>query len=143
MTTGRNGYAVIPSAQPYRVNWITLDTRDLGADLEIDNASQQRVPRRGAVVKARYAGKTGRRVQFELFDAQKQPLPFGAILEDSEGKQLSLSDPSGKALALMEKEQGVINIKWGEKQCQAPYVLPAQDKNRNYETYRLVCLPEN
>lgn len=143
VTTGRNGYAVIPSAQPYRVNWITLDTRDLGADLEIDNASQQRVPRRGAVVKARYAGKTGRRVQFELFDAQKQPLPFGAILEDSGGKQLSLSDPSGKALALMEKEQGVINIKWGEKQCQAPYVLPAQDKNRNYETYRLVCLPEN
>lgn len=29
--TGRNGYAVIPSAQPYRVNWISLDTSDLGA----------------------------------------------------------------------------------------------------------------
>jgi len=76
--TGSNGFAVVPNAQPYRVNWISLDTRDLGTDIEIDNATQQVVPRRGAVVLARYASKTGRRVQFALFDAQHQPIPFGA-----------------------------------------------------------------
>lgn len=137
--TGRNGYAVIPSAQPYRVNWISLDTRELGADIEIDNATQQLVPRRGAVVLARYAGKTGRRVQFELSDSQGGKIPFGAALEDAEGKQLAISDPSGKALALVEQEQGKLTIRWGDQQCQASYALPARDKALNYERVPLRC----
>ena len=137
--TGRNGYAVIPSAQPYRVNWISLDTRDLGADIEIDNATQQLVPRRGAVVVARYAGKTGRRVQFELFDGQGERIPFGAALEDASGKQLAISDPSGKALALVEQEQAALTIRWGDQQCQAAYSLPQRDKALHYERVPLRC----
>ncbi|MGE8098564.1 fimbria/pilus outer membrane usher protein [Pseudomonas fluorescens] len=139
--TGRNGYAVIPNAQPYRVNWISLDTRDLGGDIEIDNATQQLVPRRGAVVVARYTGKTGRRVQFELFDAQNKAIPFGAALEDAAGKQLAISDPSGKALALVEEESATLTIKWDGKHCLAPYALPERNKALNYERVRLQCQP--
>ncbi|WP_408980559.1 fimbria/pilus outer membrane usher protein [Pseudomonas sp. B21-032] len=139
--TGRNGYAVIPNAQPYRVNWISLDTRELGGDIEIDNATQQLVPRRGAVVVARYTGKSGRRVQFELFDEQGAMIPFGASLEDASGKQLAISDPNGKALVLLEEDQGSLTIKWGERQCTAPYSLPERDKTLNYERQRLVCKP--
>lgn len=139
--TGRNGYAVIPNAQPYRVNWISLDTRDLGGDIEIGNATQQLVPRRGAVVVARYTGKSGRRVQFELFDEQGGMIPFGASLEDTSGKQLAISDPNGKALVLLEEDQGNLTIKWGERQCTAPYRLPERDKALNYERQRLVCRP--
>jgi outer membrane usher protein len=137
--TGRNGYAVIPNAQPYRVNWISLDTRDLSGDIEIDNATQQLVPRRGAVVVARYTGKTGRRVQFELFDAQNTMIPFGAAVEDAAGKQLAISDPSGKALALVEEDQATLTIKWDGKQCKASYALPERNKALNYERQRLVC----
>ncbi|NMY84608.1 fimbrial biogenesis outer membrane usher protein [Pseudomonas sp. WS 5411] len=140
--TGRNGYAVIPSAQPYRVNWISLDTRDLGGDVEITQATQQVVPRRGAVVLARYSGKTGRRVLFELFDAQHQRLTFGASLEDASGKQLAIADPSGNALVLVEEDQGSLTIKWGGQQCTAAYALPAQDKALNYERQALVCSSE-
>lgn len=139
--TGRNGYAVVPNAQPYRVNWISLDTRELGGDIEIDNATQQLVPRRGAIVVARYVGKTGRRVQFELFDAQQQMIPFGASVEDASGKQLAISDPNGKALALVEHDQGTLTIKWGNQQCSASYALPQRDKALNYERQKLVCTP--
>lgn len=139
--TGRNGYAVVPNAQPYRVNWISLDTRELGGDIEIDNATQQLVPRRGAIVVARYAGKTGRRVQFELFDAQQQMIPFGASVEDASGKQLAISDPNGKALALVEQDQGSLTIKWGNQQCLASYALPQRDKVLNYERQKLRCAP--
>ncbi|TYO70645.1 fimbrial biogenesis outer membrane usher protein [Pseudomonas sp. CK-NBRI-02] len=138
--TGRNGYAVIPSAQPYRVNWMSLDTRDLGSDIEIENATQQLVPRRGAVVLARYIGKSGRRVQFELFDHRGQLMPFGASVEDAEGKQLAISDPTGKALVLLEKDTGHLKIKWNEGQCTAPYDLPERS-NLNYERLRLQCQP--
>ncbi len=139
--TGRNGFAVVSNAQPYRVNWISLDTRDLGADIEIDNATQQVVPRRGAVVLARYLSKTGRRVQFALFDAQRQPIPFGAAIEDMEGKQIAIADPSGKALALMEQDSGTLVIKWEGQQCQAAYALAERDKALNFERVSLVCQP--
>lgn len=139
VTTGRNGYAVIPSAQPYRVNWISLDTRDLGADIEIDNATQQLVPRRGAVVLARYTGKSGRRVQFELFDSQGGRIPFGAALEDASGKQLAISDPSGKALALVEEVEGTLTVRWDGQHCQASYALSSRDEALNYERRPLRC----
>ena len=140
--TGSNGYAVVPNAQPYRVNWINLDTRDLGGDIEIDNATQQVVPRRGAVVLARYTSKTGRRVQFALFDAKQQPIPFGASLEDTAGKQMAISDPNGKALALVEQDTGTVVIKWGEQQCQANYALGERNKALNYERLDLKCAPQ-
>ncbi len=46
--TGRNGFAVVPYVQPYRANWVSLDTRRLGADIEVENAIAQVVPRRGS-----------------------------------------------------------------------------------------------
>lgn len=137
--TAGNGFAVVSNAQPYRVNWISLDTRDLGGDFEIENATQQVVPRRGAVVLARYASKTGRRVQFSLFDAHHQPIPFGAALEDAAGKQLAISDPSGKALALVADDAGTLTINWQGQRCEASYALPERDKALNYERASLVC----
>ncbi|MBJ2216674.1 MULTISPECIES: fimbria/pilus outer membrane usher protein [Pseudomonas] len=139
--TGSNGFAVVPNAQPYRVNWISLDTRDLGTDIEIDNATQQVVPRRGAVVLARYASKTGRRVQFALFDAQHRPIPFGAALEDSAGKQIAIADPNGKALALVEADTGTLVITWQDQRCEAAYALPQRNKALNYERVELSCRP--
>lgn len=139
--TGANGFAVVPNAQPYRVNWISLDTRDLGADIEMDNATRQVVPRRGAVVLARYASKSGRRVQFELFDAQHQRIPFGASVEDQAGKQLAISDPGGNALALVEKDSGTLLIKWNDQQCTTSYALPERNPALNYERVPLVCQP--
>ncbi|MEF9671612.1 fimbria/pilus outer membrane usher protein [Pseudomonas sp. PCH446] len=83
--TGANGYAVVPYAQPYRANWISLDTRDLGADVEVDNAIAQVVPRRGAVVLATFKASAGRRVQFELSQADGSPIPLGASVQDAAG----------------------------------------------------------
>lgn len=139
--TGRNGFAVIPNTQPYRVNWISLDTRNLGADVEIENATQQIVPRRGAAVLVHYLSQTGRRVQFELFDSAHNRLPFGAAVEDAAGKQIAISDPTGKALALVQDQSGTLTIKWADKQCQASYSLPERDKAHNYERAELICKP--
>lgn len=141
--TGSNGFAVVANMQPYRVNWISLDTRDLGGEIDIDKATQQVVPRRGSVVLARYPSTTGRRVQFELFDVHNKQIPFGAALENAAGKQLAIADPTGKALALMEEDTGSLVIKWEGQQCLAPYSLPIRDKSLNYERVRLVCHQES
>lgn len=142
VTTGNNGFAIIPNTQPYRVNWLSLDTRDLGGGVELENATQQIVPRRGAVVVARFEASKGRRVQFDLVDAKNRPIPFGASVEDAKGVQLAMSDPTGKALAMVEHDSATLTIKWQGKQCLASYALAQKQEKVNYERYKLMCLPE-
>lgn len=59
-TDGR-GYAVLPYMQPYRYNWVNLDTNTLGSDTEISDSTQMAVPTRGAVIAKRFSAESGRR----------------------------------------------------------------------------------
>ena len=139
VTTGRNGFAIVPNAQPYRLNWVSLDTGNLGADIELEQATQQVVPRRGAVVLARYQAQIGRRVQFILRHADGKKMGFGATVEDPEGKQSAISDPYGMALMLLKQDKGLMNVTWDGSTCQAPYDLPERNKELNYEQAELKC----
>ncbi|MBN3769077.1 fimbria/pilus outer membrane usher protein [Burkholderia sp. Se-20378] len=137
---GRNGYMVVPYAQPYRVNTLRPDTRNLGADVELIDTAKQVVPRRGAVVEAVFKANGGRRVQFNVTQAEGQPVPFGAGLEDeATGKQLGIVDPSGNALVLLEHEQGTLKVKWKDGQCEAPYALPKAEAGKYYVRQTLHC----
>jgi outer membrane usher protein len=138
--TAANGFAVLPYAQPYRANWVTLDTRRLGADVELENAIGQVVPRRGAMPVLRFEAKTGRRVQFELVTEDGSRVPLGASVEAADGKSLAVVDPTGRALVLSEQDSGVLQVKWAEHSCQAPYSLPPRDPARAYERIKVSCL---
>ena len=63
------------------------------------------------------------------------------VLEDAAGKQLGISDPSGKALALVEEDSATLTIKWDGKHCLASYTLPERNKALNYERVLLICAP--
>ncbi|QTO51567.1 fimbria/pilus outer membrane usher protein [Burkholderia latens] len=130
---GRNGYAVATYAQPYRLNNLSLDTRDVGADVELEDTVKQVVPRRGAIVQATFAGYRGQRAQFALQQAEGTPVPFGASVEDARtGRHLAIADPNGNAFVLLSQDQGVLTVKWKNGRCQAPYALRKVAAGRNY-----------
>lgn len=137
--TSTNGYAVLPYAQPYRTNWVSLDTRQLGADVELENAITQVVPRRGAMPVARFKANTGRRVQFELARVDGSGIPLGASVEDLQGRALAVVDPGSQALVLSEQDTGVLRVRWSGQTCEAPFTLPARDPSRAYERLKVVC----
>ncbi|WP_109512534.1 fimbria/pilus outer membrane usher protein [Pseudomonas ovata] len=137
--TAGNGYAVLPFAQPYRSNWISLDTRQLGADVELDNAVGQVVPRRGAMPVLRFKAAVGRRVQFSLVRPDAGRLPLGATVEDAQGKVLATVDPTSQALVLSEQDSGMLYVRWADQRCAAPFQLPPRDPSRAYERLRVVC----
>ncbi|MFJ4141396.1 fimbria/pilus outer membrane usher protein [Pseudomonas sp. NPDC089734] len=137
--TADNGYAVLPYAQPYRTNWVSLDTRQLGADIDVDNAITQIVPRRGAIPLVTFKASQGRRVQFELVRADGNRVPLGASVEDEQGNVLAVVDPSSQALVLSETDSGVLRVQWSGVSCRAPFSLPARDPKRAYERLRVVC----
>jgi outer membrane usher protein len=137
--TAGNGYAILPYAQPYRANWVSLDTRGLGADVELENAVTQVVPRRGAVPLVSFKTSVGRRVQFELLRADGSPIPLGAVVEDESGKLLAAVDPGSRALVLSEQDSGELRVRWGDQQCRARFDLPARNPQRTYDRVKVVC----
>ena len=137
--TADNGYAILPYAQPYRTNWVNLDTRQLGADVELENAVDQVVPRRGAAPLVSFRTSIGRRVQFELVRADGSRLPMGAAVEDEQGKPLATVDPSGRALVLSERDSGELIVKWSDQQCRASFALPPKEAHRSYDRLKVQC----
>nr|WP_277424555.1 fimbria/pilus outer membrane usher protein [Pseudomonas synxantha] len=137
--TGKNGYAVVPYAQVYRTNWLTLDARDLGADTELLTTAQQLVPRRGSITLARFTAESGRRVQFELRRTDGSHIPFGASVQDESGKVLGVLDPKGMALALVDQEEATLTVKWKDYSCQARYILESRKPGTRFDKVQLIC----
>lgn len=140
-STGFNGYAVLPNTNPYRTNWVNLDTRDLGSDIEIDTPTQQLIPRRGSITLARFATKLGRRVQFELLHADGSRFPFGTSVETPEGRLLAIADPNGRALVLIEEQQGTLLVKSSGQTYSGAYHLEDFAPKSGYELTQLVVQP--
>ncbi len=138
--TDNKGYAVVPYAQPYRYNWINLDTSTMGSNIEVAESSKKVVPTRGAIVKSNFDVESGRRLQFNLTDSKGARLPFGAQAYDADGKVLGLVDNVSKLLVFGLKDAGVFSVKWGDRACAVKYDLPPVNKDLMYEQYGGVCL---
>lgn len=137
---GRNGYAVVTYAQPYRLSSLRPDTHNLGADVELDDTVKQVVPRRGAIVEAVFKAQSGRRAQFTLTREAGEPVPFGAVVEDAgSGRSLGIVDRTGNALVLLKEDQGELRVKWAEGQCRAPYALPVPKAGVYYARQVVRC----
>lgn len=137
--TDRRGYAVVPYLQPYRMNWLNVDTEKLASDVEISGESPRLVPTRGAVVRARYGAETGRRVQFALTQANGQAVPFGAMVYGEDDTVLGMADNLSRVLVFGIQEQGRVSIRWSDGSCVADYALPPKNRDLAYERVPLSC----
>lgn len=137
--TDSAGYTVESYVQPYRYNWVNLDTQTLGSDVDVADTSQRVVPRRGSVVKARFQASTGRRVQFELRQANGKKLPFGAQLFDEERTLLAVVDNQSRALVFGIKDHGRLTLNWANGNCTVPYKLPERDAALVYDQVKAAC----
>lgn len=139
VTTGHNGYAVVPSSQPYRLNWLGLATADLPSELELENSVQQLVPRRGSITLATFKTVAGRRVQFKVLDNKGQKLSFGARLSDQNGKPIAVVDPLGYALAMVEEDSGELVSMANGEPCKSKYQLPPKIQGNGYDQIIITC----
>ncbi|OLF52042.1 fimbria/pilus outer membrane usher protein [Pseudomonas chlororaphis] len=137
--TDRKGYAVVPYMQPYRYNWIDLDTQTLGTDTEVAETSKVLVPTRGAIVKASYAAQSGRRLQFELQADQGGRIPFGAQGYDDQGKLLGMVDNLSRLLVFGVPDQGKLEVRWAQGSCTVDYKLEPAKKELAYERVQIPC----
>ncbi|WP_396331544.1 fimbria/pilus outer membrane usher protein [Burkholderia anthina] len=139
ISTDRRGYAILPYAQPYRYNWLNVDTESLGFDTDLTDNAKAVVPTRGAIVKAKFAAETGRRVQFGVKTASGGEVPFGATAYDESGKVLGMVDDASRVLVFGIKDRGRLSIRWSDGVCEGDYVLPARKQAVAYERVAMIC----
>ncbi len=139
ISTDRNGYAILPYAQPYRYNWLNIDTESLGFDTDLTDNAKSVVPTRGAIVKAKFAAETGRRIQFDIKTSDGGNVPFGATAYDESGKVLGMVDDASRVLVFGIEDHGRLSIRWSEGSCDGGYALPERKKSVAYERVAMTC----
>ena len=120
--TNSSGYTIIPSAQPYRKNKVSLNTDSLSDNTDIANLVQEVTPNRGAFVLANFETHNGRRLLVSVSASNGKPAPFAAEaqLYDLNGTLLSTAMVADKGRVFMtgvpDKARLQINVN-GQPWC--------------------------
>ncbi|MEG4687665.1 fimbria/pilus outer membrane usher protein [Enterobacter cloacae] len=117
------GNAIVPSLTAYRHNAITVNTQDR-QDIDIDAATQDRVPTKGAAIKVSFDARVGRRALVTLLFAGK-PVPFGAVV--ALDTTTAIVGDGGEAYLTGLHDKTTFSVQWGEEaeqQCQGEIDMP-------------------
>ncbi|WP_218222371.1 fimbria/pilus outer membrane usher protein [Pseudomonas sp. Irchel 3H7] len=142
---GSNGYGVVSSLSPYRNNQVSLDSRNISDDVELQTTSQNVAPRYGAVVQLKYKTQTGKPLLLHLTDKEGQSLPVGAEVQDEQGNSLTLVGQGSRVFVRSEKEKGKVIVLWGDRvdqSCEANYMAPeSKEKSSSILKVKAICSP--
>ena len=123
--TDFRGYTVVPFITHYRHNTISLDTETLPDDADVTHAAQIVTPTRGAVVRATFNTRVGRRALLTLTHDGK-PLPFGATVTTEDKDSEFIVGNDGQTYLSGLPQHGRLAVSWGQdasERCVADYAL--------------------
>ncbi|WP_102603637.1 fimbrial outer membrane usher protein [Citrobacter freundii complex sp. CFNIH2] len=126
-TVDRFGYAILPSLTPYRYNTISLDSRNMADDVELQGGSKRLVPYAGAISRVTFKSTHGKATLINTTLPDGSQPPMGADVTDSDGEAVGIMGQGGQIYARIAAQSGVLFVKWGKnaaQQCQVWYQLP-------------------
>lgn len=110
--TNRAGLAVIPGLSPYRINQISLDTKSIPENAEIEETIMNRIiPTRGALVLADFKAKHGYKMLMTLQNDQLGDIPMGAKVSSSTGQTAMVAN-FNQAYILTSQAKGELKVDW-------------------------------
>lgn len=129
VSTDFRGYTVVPFISPYRENTLSLNTEQLPEDADVTLSAKTVTPTRGAIVRAHFDTRIGRRVLMTLTRSSGEPVPFGAMVTDSaaENAEGTFVGEGGQVYLTGMANQGELIARWGRaagEQCRIRYQLP-------------------
>ncbi|MCI1898498.1 MAG: fimbrial biogenesis outer membrane usher protein [Enterobacter sp.] len=124
----RFGYAIVPNAIPYRINTVSLNTRELPDGLEIPVASLNTVPTRGAVTRVHFETYYGESLLIHSRLADNDYPPVGAQAFSRGGRSNGIVGTQGDIFVSGVVRGETLSIRWGDaldQQCQI--ILPPRE----------------
>ncbi len=146
--TDSRGMAVVPYVSTYRANRVSLDTRSLADDVDIEGNAKTVIPTKGALVLADFQTRIGSRVLISL-QHQGKPVPFGAnatlVEELASSPNVGIIGQDGELYLAGAPESGTLQVQWGDKagqSCKANFTLPpvAEDAFSTVRSVSAACL---
>ncbi|HHA2288281.1 TPA: fimbria/pilus outer membrane usher protein [Enterobacter asburiae] len=129
-TDGR-GHAVVPWASAFRENRVALNLGSAGEDTDVEEAVQNVVPTRGAVVKASFSTRSGQRMLVTLTGRDGRPVPFGSMVtlkaQDERKPVTGIAGEDGQVYLAGMPPSGELEVVWGAgpgERCAARVSVP-------------------
>lgn len=113
--TDFRGYTVVPYVTPYRETAVSLDTETLPDGADVDLTSQMITPTRGAIVRAHFDTRIGKRVLMNLSRTPTGMVPFGALvtIEGQPADKSFIVGDHGQVYLTGAPERGTLKVTWG------------------------------
>ncbi|HCM6289527.1 TPA: fimbrial biogenesis outer membrane usher protein [Salmonella enterica subsp. enterica serovar 16:l,v:-] len=113
--TDFRGYTVVPYVTPYRETAVSLDTETLPDSADVDLTSQMITPTRGAIVRAHFDTRIGKRVLMNLSRTPTEIVPFGALatIEGQPADKSFIVGDHGQVYLTGAPERGTLKVTWG------------------------------
>jgi outer membrane usher protein len=144
VVTNKQGYAIVPSAEPYRINQIALDIEHLDNKVEIPNNIKTAIPTKGAIVFKEFETKLGF-ISLVTLSENEQPIPFGANVIETSSNAQGIVGEEGAVYLTGLPPKGTLEIQKGYDQqnsnCYSNYEIPKQDYDKNIILLNLQCTP--
>lgn len=141
--TDANGYAILPYVTPYRNNFVSLDPRTFGHNVEVNGSAAKAVPTRGAVVLVEFNSRIGERALVTLQKSDGSYVPFGAtVIQSDNNDKINIVSDFGQVYLAGLPKQGTLFVKWGRgdnEQCQFDYQIPDK-KIEKLNFLNAICL---
>ncbi|WP_239482687.1 fimbria/pilus outer membrane usher protein [Paraburkholderia sp. C35] len=131
-----NGYAIVPYLTPYSMNTVDIDPKGASMDVEFDSTSESAAPRLGSIVLFKYRTDTGRATLIRAPRASGEALPFGAEVQNEQGRSVAVVGQDSRIFTRDLHEKGTLTVKWGigmSEQCRIDYALPAREEGGKTE----------
>jgi outer membrane usher protein len=138
--TDYRGYAVLPNLSSYKLNVINVNRVNLPKTVEIAQGDVSLVPTQGAIVRAKLVAKIGSKAVFTLLTADKQPIAFGAaVYLAGNNDLLGIVGDEGQVYLSGLQKVGTLEVKAGNKRCQAPYQLTEESQTQGLILQQVIC----
>lgn len=123
ISTDSRGYAILSSADNYRLNRIALAADSLNDKTEILTNVQNLVPMKGAILKAKFDTRIGQRALISLKHLG-QYVPYGSTVTEENLNINSIVGQDGQTYLSGLAEKGSLKVTWGTSEkdsCRASY----------------------
>lgn len=121
-----NGFAVISSLRPYRVNTIEIDPKGTSDNVTLKESVKKIAPYKGGVVKVTFDTEINDNIYFKAKSRNGSPLPFGSTVYNMEGVDIGTVS-QGSMIFIRDASSPVAMIKLEGDACKL--TLPKDGKS--------------